>query len=358
MYKQQMTVIRNRREVLFSKIFSFCGFVFLFVYYLLIISSDELIFAVYRTRIMNLVLLISSVFFTIFGIYTCAVISPTPKSSSSSSASISSKSLAIDDGQEQGRSLPLNAEKKLNENPDDHDQVSKIVPRKGVTNDTKVLSEVHTSPNISTDRASTTVAKDSEGQTTNATSETSASVKGKDKATVSDKTSSYASDRYSSYKSKSTKTGTSLSSSSSIASSKQENVSTSSVTSKSKSSSSTESTSSKSSSLNKKPLVTYSVEDDPTLLNVPRVRQFITPLTPLDVKAEADDTVYLPPASDFVLDRTQSKRELYIFPLVVLIFLVPMVLGVGIIVLRRVRDYWSTRHYRRMDFLVDGMYNT
>lgn len=94
------------------------------------------------------------------------------------------------------------------------------------------------------------------------------------------------------------------------------------------------------------------------MLNVNWVRQSIKPLTPLDTKAEGNDNSYSPPSSEFVMERMQSKRELYIFPLVVLIFLVPMVLGVGIIVLRRVRDYWSTRHYRRMDFLVDGMYNT
>lgn len=334
-----------------------------FVYYLLIISSDELIFSAYRTRIMNLVILFSSIWFTLFGLYTCAVLPKTSPTTPLSSSSFNSNDSVSDVGQEQGRSLPLISEKKLNESLNDqagdHDQKTSVVARKGVSltedeNGKVSTTAVHTNRNISIDRASTTVNKDSDSLT-NRTSEMSSSVKGKDNVTTSDKTSSYASDKYSPYESKSTKTGTS---SSSIVSSKQDNTSTSSVTSKSKSSLSTESTSSKSSSFNKKPLVTYSVEDDPTLLNVPRVRQLITPLTPLDVKAEADDSAYLPPSSDFVLDRMQSKRELYIFPLVVLIFLVPMVLGVGIIILRRVRDYWSTRHYRRMDFLVDGMYNT
>lgn len=339
-----------------------------FVYYLLIISSDELIFSAYRTRIMNLVLLFSSIWFTLFGLYTCAVLPKTSPTTPSSSSPFNLIDSVSDVGQEQGRSLPLISEKKLNESLDDqagdHDQGQKtsVVARKGVflTDDDEkgkvATTEVHTNRNISIDRASTTVTKDNDSLT-NRTSEMSSSVKGKDSLTTSDKTSSYASDKYSPYESKSTKTGTSSSSSSSsIVSSKQDNTSTSSVT--SKSSVSTESTSSKSSSFNKKPLITYSVEEYPAFLIVPRVRQLITPLTPLDVKAEADESAYLPPSSDFVLDRMQSKRELYIFPLVVLIFLVPMVLGVGIIILRRVRDYWSTRHYRRMDFLVDGMYNT
>lgn len=307
---------------------------------------------------MNLVLLFSSVLFTLFGIYSCAVL----KTSSSPSPSTNlekSNDFTGDVGQEQGKSLPLNTEKKLNQSLDDHagdhdgdhanDQ--KIKPRKGVVipkeDNEKVPTEIHTNQSISNDRASTTVNKTEIG--TNSSSKTSSV-----NATTSDKTLSSASDRSSPYESKS---GTKTDTSSSIeSSSKQENTSSSSITSNSKSSASTESTSSKSSnSMNKKPLITYSIEDDPTLLNVPRVRQLITPLTPL---AESDGSVYLPSSDDFIPDRMQSKRELYIFPLVVLIFLVPMVLGVGVIILRRVRDYWSTRHYRRMDFLVDGMYNT
>lgn len=321
---------------------------------------------------MNLVPLISSILFTLFGIYTCAVL-PTKTTPSPPSNLKQLDQSASNVGQEQGRSLPLVTDKELNENVDDqagdHDKGKKpsVVARKGVSlpdNDNgKVSSDANR--NISTDRASTTITKESQSLKSQ-TSELVSSVKSKTNVTNSDSetSTSYASDKYSPYESKSTKTGTSssLSSSSSIISSKQDNSSASSDTTKSKSSdtksSSTESTSSKS-SFNKKPLITYSVEDDPTLLNVPRVRQFITPLTPLDVKAEADSAYLdLPPASEIVLDLMPSKREIYIFPLVVMIFLVPMVLGVGIIILRRVRDYWSTRHYRRMDFLVDGMYNT
>lgn len=315
---------------------------------------------------MNLVLLISTVWFALFGISTCAELPKLSTTPSPSSNNVEKPNdLASVVGQERGGSLPsVAAEKKLEENLNDHagdhDQVQKVkntvTARKGVTlaegDNVKVATEVHANRNSSTDRASTTI-KSSESLTNKTSEMPLLSVKITDKVTKSDTASSSASDKTSSYESKSTKTGTS----SSINSSKQENTSASSVTSKSKSSASTESTSN-SSSINKKPLITYSVEDDPTLLNVQRVRQFITPLTPIDLKAEAADSAYLPPSSDFVLDRMQSKREMYIFPLVVLIFMVPMVLGVGIIILRRVRDYWSTRHYRRMDFLVDGMYNT
>ncbi|KAJ6638241.1 hypothetical protein Bhyg_10974 [Pseudolycoriella hygida] len=281
---------------------------------------------------------------------TCAVlVTTTPPSSNLPSENL--KNLAVDVGQ--GRSLPLASETKISESiddqPGDHDkdEHKSSVPRKGAPiDDTEKLPvEEHTSRNISTDRASTTIVKDNENVTK---SESSSSVKINDKSTASDKSTANASEKYSPYETKSTSANTSSSANSSESDSK----SNSSATSKS---SSTETSSSISSSLFKKPLVTYSVEDDPTLLNVPRVRQQIVPLTPTDVKAQSDDSAYLPPSSDFVLDRMESKGEIYIFPLVVLIFLVPMVLGVGIIILRRVRDYWSTRHYRRMDFLVDGI---
>ncbi|KAG4078011.1 hypothetical protein HA402_002062 [Bradysia odoriphaga] len=302
---------------------------------------------------MNLVVLFLTILFTLFGTFTCAVL---PTSSNLT------KSNESDVAQELVSSSSLLDEKKLNDDLDDHagdhDHGQRVVGRKGVDNTEdigKVPTDEHPSHSISADRASTTITKDNESQA-NSTSELSSSTKDTGKATNSSEASSYTSDRYSPSVSKSTEASVSHTSSSKM--SKSENTSTSTNTSKSSYTKSTESTSSKSSSFNKKPLVTYSVEDDPSLLNVPRVRQFISPLTPLDVKAEAANSAYLPPSSDFVLDRMQSKRELYIFPLVVLIFLVPMVLGIGIIVLRRVRDYWSTRHYRRMDFLVDGMYNT
>jgi len=306
---------------------------------------------------MNLVILISLILFTFFGIHSCADLqksSPTP---------ITKSDVIV----EHGKPIALAGDKSGNEKSDDHagdhDQDDKassgssIKARKGVVynqtdDNVKSTDDVH----ISNDRASTTILKTSEN-VINATVEIPSSVKSKVKSD-SDRTSSSGSDKYSPHDTKSSKTDTSSSAYT------KENNSTSSNYSKSSNtiSASTESISlSKSSSKpssNKKPLVTYSVEDEPMLLKIPITRQIISPLTPTDEKLEADNPAYLPPSSDFVLDRMQSKREMYIFPLVVLIFLVPMLLGVGIIILRRVRDYWSTRHYRRMDFLVDGMYNT
>ncbi|XP_020805231.1 uncharacterized protein LOC110181718 [Drosophila serrata] len=47
----------------------------------------------------------------------------------------------------------------------------------------------------------------------------------------------------------------------------------------------------------------------------------------------------------------------YVVPIVTVLLTVPLAIGVVTIMYRRFRDMWSTRHYRRMDFLVDGMYN-
>lgn len=47
----------------------------------------------------------------------------------------------------------------------------------------------------------------------------------------------------------------------------------------------------------------------------------------------------------------------YIVPVIITIIALP-ILGAAIFVLyRHGRDCWDKRHYRRMDFLIDGMYN-
>lgn len=46
-----------------------------------------------------------------------------------------------------------------------------------------------------------------------------------------------------------------------------------------------------------------------------------------------------------------------IMPLVISILLVPMFAVLGYMALRRGQEAWKNRHYKRMDFLLDGMYN-
>ncbi|XP_041973419.1 uncharacterized protein LOC121729095 [Aricia agestis] len=46
-----------------------------------------------------------------------------------------------------------------------------------------------------------------------------------------------------------------------------------------------------------------------------------------------------------------------VMPIVITILVVPMFAVVGYMALKRGREAWKNRHYKRMDFLLDGMYN-
>uniref|UniRef100_A0A1B0CRA6 Uncharacterized protein n=1 Tax=Lutzomyia longipalpis TaxID=7200 RepID=A0A1B0CRA6_LUTLO len=104
----------------------------------------------------------------------------------------------------------------------------------------------------------------------------------------------------------------------------------------------------------KKPHLTVSVEDDPSLLDVPAKSPKHPPSSDsgrLDVEEPVAQL-----SQENILEMPVNHRD-YIVPIVVLIFAIPMVLGLATVVVRRFRDFWLTRHYRRMDYLVDGMYN-
>ncbi|KAL7293814.1 hypothetical protein TKK_0012874 [Trichogramma kaykai] len=70
---------------------------------------------------------------------------------------------------------------------------------------------------------------------------------------------------------------------------------------------------------------------------------------------EADEPI---PASPTKTSPLGMPRKIdYIVPVVITITALPL-LGITFYVLyKRGRDYWDKRHYRRMDFLIDGMYN-
>ncbi|CAH0717294.1 unnamed protein product, partial [Brenthis ino] len=46
-----------------------------------------------------------------------------------------------------------------------------------------------------------------------------------------------------------------------------------------------------------------------------------------------------------------------IMPIVITILVVPMFAVIGFMAITRGREAWKNRHYKRMDFLLDGMYN-
>lgn len=52
-----------------------------------------------------------------------------------------------------------------------------------------------------------------------------------------------------------------------------------------------------------------------------------------------------------------SKKIDYFLPVVITLLALPILSAVIFMVYKQGRDCWDKRHYRRMDFLIDGMYN-
>lgn len=107
----------------------------------------------------------------------------------------------------------------------------------------------------------------------------------------------------------------------------------------------------------KKPTLTVSVEDDPRLrLKIDKTN---IDLWNSNVKSNGHE---ISPDGPITL---QSSEEIegnydgrqYIVPMVGVIFAIPFVVIVGNSLTRRLRDYWSKRKYRRMDYLIEDMYN-
>lgn len=81
-----------------------------------------------------------------------------------------------------------------------------------------------------------------------------------------------------------------------------------------------------------KPAVTFDIEDLPKDENG-------------NVIVSKENLVGAGPSFDFVV------------PIVIALLAVPFVAVLGAYIYKQSRDFWDRRHYRRMDFLIDGMYN-
>ncbi|CAK1551686.1 unnamed protein product [Leptosia nina] len=64
----------------------------------------------------------------------------------------------------------------------------------------------------------------------------------------------------------------------------------------------------------------------------------------------------LPPDSKIKKLHENSRPDL-IMPIVITILVVPMFAVVAYMAVKRGKEAWKNRHYKRMDFLLDGMYN-
>lgn len=61
---------------------------------------------------------------------------------------------------------------------------------------------------------------------------------------------------------------------------------------------------------------------------------------------------------DPVLSEKKHNRSNYVVPIVAIILSVPLVAAVISVLYKKGKDWWSHRDYRRMDYLIEGMYNS
>lgn len=61
---------------------------------------------------------------------------------------------------------------------------------------------------------------------------------------------------------------------------------------------------------------------------------------------------------DPILSEKKHNRSNYIVPIVAVILSVPLVAGLISILYKRGKDWWLHRNYRRMDYLIEGLYNS
>lgn len=61
--------------------------------------------------------------------------------------------------------------------------------------------------------------------------------------------------------------------------------------------------------------------------------------------------------SSLLIENKERKSAAYVIPIVGVILSVPLVAIIMSILYKRGSEWWQHRHYRRMDFLIEGMYN-
>lgn len=104
----------------------------------------------------------------------------------------------------------------------------------------------------------------------------------------------------------------------------------------------------------KKPLQTVSALDNPEIekyASKPHPDQSHVPSISTHVVEEP-----VPAMSQELIPENQPNVNGY-FGYVVLSAVVLVFIAIPIVFGRKIKDHWNTRHYRRVDFLVDGMYN-
>lgn len=114
----------------------------------------------------------------------------------------------------------------------------------------------------------------------------------------------------------------------------------------------------------KKPKITFSVDDEPKLLQAakPGYNSPASPSSAGSTVSDASGRLHVEEplvelSKEYIPPRGAGGHREYVIPVVTLIFAIPLLMGLFLLSYRRAKEFWLTRHYRRMDFLVDGMYN-
>lgn len=109
--------------------------------------------------------------------------------------------------------------------------------------------------------------------------------------------------------------------------------------------------------LPKKPLITISVEDVPGLVTKVAEAQSQLPVKESPVEEVRDDEPLSLQSSGTITYPDQRSTHNYIMLIVGILVIVPLMVLVTNCAIKRARDYWSKRRYRRMDYLIEDMYN-
>lgn len=99
----------------------------------------------------------------------------------------------------------------------------------------------------------------------------------------------------------------------------------------------------------KKPMITYAVDDVPGLIQ--------TPKSQIPQKEPVAEDVPDPLLLESIKYEEPKTVHNFLVPMVGVIIIVPLMILLANWAVRRARDHWSKRRYRRMDYLIEDMYN-
>nr|XP_053600301.1 uncharacterized protein LOC128669467 [Plodia interpunctella] len=95
----------------------------------------------------------------------------------------------------------------------------------------------------------------------------------------------------------------------------------------------------------------------PTVLVYEALNHNVPPQPVPSSKTDVSNQIPNPNLDNFKIKNIEANQPGMIMPVVITILTVPLLVVLGYMALSRGREAWKNRHYKRMDFLLDGMYN-